>query len=102
MSRLDSTRQRAEWLDELAVDEISNFDFLRAHRFKVFSNQSARFDHCVLSALRFEMIFRLVKCDADALLQVPQHFFGRSICRLRPGPTAVPPSAISRKTSTDF
>ena len=35
---------------------------------------TARFDNRVLSALRFEMIFCLVKCDARALLQMPQHF----------------------------
>jgi hypothetical protein len=32
---------------------------------------TARFDHRVLSALRLEMIFRLIKLDAGALLQVP-------------------------------
>src|SRR5438876_8036431 len=36
---------------------------------------TARFDNGNLSALRLEMIFCLVKRDAGALLQMPQHFF---------------------------
>src|SRR5262249_23098576 len=35
---------------------------------------ATRLDNCVLAALRFEMIFRLVKYDAGALLDVMQHF----------------------------
>ena len=35
---------------------------------------TACFDNGVLSALRFEMIFGLVKRDTGRLLQVPQHF----------------------------
>src|SRR5215471_14851970 len=31
---------------------------------------SARFDNCVLAALGFEMIFRLIKCDPCPLLDV--------------------------------
>ena len=38
---------------------------------------AARFDHGVLAALRFEMIFRFVKSDAGALLQVPHDFAGK-------------------------
>ena len=38
---------------------------------------SARFDHRVLSPLRFEVIFCLVKCDPSALLDVVQHFPGK-------------------------
>ena len=36
---------------------------------------TAHFDNRVLPALRFEMIFGLVKCDAGPLFDVPQHFF---------------------------
>src|SRR6266478_7725485 len=35
---------------------------------------TARFNHCVLAALRFEMILRLVKGNAGALLQMSQYF----------------------------
>ena len=38
---------------------------------------TAGFDNCVLAALRFEMIFGLVKCYAGALLDVVQHFLGK-------------------------
>src|SRR6476661_565413 len=38
---------------------------------------AARLDNGVLTALRFEMIFRLVKCDPSALFDVVQHFFGK-------------------------
>ena len=38
---------------------------------------SARFDNCVLAALRFKMIFRLMKCDPGALFDVVQDFLGK-------------------------
>ena len=57
---------------------------------------AARFDHAILGALRFEMIFRFAKCDAGALLEMAHHF--RREIRggdSSPVPTAVPPSASS-------
>ena len=50
---------------------ISDLKKTHRDRFQI----PARFDNCVLAALRFEMIFRLVKRDAGPLLQMPQHFF---------------------------
>src|SRR4029077_17700204 len=38
---------------------------------------AARLDNCVLAALRFEMIFRLVERDPGVLLDVIQYFFGK-------------------------
>src|SRR5439155_12978154 len=38
---------------------------------------SARFDNCVLAALSFKMIFRLIKCDPGALLDMVQDFLGK-------------------------
>src|SRR5262249_56172975 len=37
----------------------------------------ARFDNCVLAALGFEVIFRLIKCDPGALLDMVQDFLGK-------------------------
>ena len=48
-------------------------DFKKTHRDRF--QLPARFDNCILSALRFEMIFCFVKRDAGPLLQMPQHFF---------------------------
>src|ERR1700758_793252 len=38
---------------------------------------AASLDNCVLAALGFEMIFRLVKSYPGALLDVVQHFLGK-------------------------
>ena len=41
-------------------------------------SMAARFDHPILGALRFEMIFRFAKCDTGALFEMAHHF-GREI-----------------------
>src|SRR6478672_1663144 len=52
---------------------------------------AARFYHCVLAALRFEMIFRLVKCDPGALFDVIQYFLWKIEMTIQTGADCGPP-----------
>src|SRR5437660_12830278 len=63
---------------------------------------TARFDNRVLSALRFEMIFCLVKCDARALLQMPQHFLRKVDVPIQARADRSSPRASSAKTLIRF
>ena len=60
---------------------IRDFEKTDRDRFEL----AARFDHPILGALRFEMIFRFAKCDAGPLFEMAHHF-GREIAMtIEPG-----------------
>ena len=60
---------------------------------------TARFDNCILSTLRFKMIFCFVKRNGGALFQMPQHFLWKIKV---PVQTRADRCAAKRQLSQDF